>query len=486
MTSVQELLETLELAAARKNFRIKDYFKPYQKQMEFCDLGISKRERLLMAGNRTGKTFTGAFECACHLTGEYPDWWFGKRWDRPVEAWAAGVTALSTRDVVQDKLCGKPGNESAFGTGMIPKDAFVGKPTLARGISGLFDTILVKHVSGGNSVINLKSYEQGRDKWQGSTLDFVWFDEEPPMEIYNEGLTRLKEGGMVYMTFTPMEGMSDVVLSFIETDEAGSPKIRTKDEKGSQITSKGLVMMGLDDVTHFSEEDKKLRIDGYKPYEREARIRGIPILGSGRIFQVAEEMIIEDAISYIPDHWVFLWGIDFGIDHPFAASQIAWDRDADVIHVISTVRMKNAMILQHAAAIKPHGWIRVAWPQDGHQRDASDLQPLAKMYKTAGLRMLDRHAAFPDGSNSTEAGITEMDERMKTGRFKVARHLQDWFEEFRLYHRKNGLIVKVRDDLMSATRVAVMAKRFASAKMREPKPGDTGQKMAIGWDDEPW
>lgn len=478
MPTVQELLETLEFAAARKNFRIKDYFKPYPKQIEFCDLGIAKRERLLMAGNQTGKTEIGAYELACHLTGEYPDWWLGRRWDRPVKWWAAGVTGLTTRDVVQKKLCGEPGVDSKFGTGMIPKDAFVGKPSLARGISDLFDKIVVKHKTGGDSVLILKTYEQGREKWQGDTLDGVWFDEEPPPDIYNEGLTRLAEGGIAYMTFTPLLGMSEVVMSFIETSPDGTPQCKHSD--------KGLVTMTIDDVTHFSPEEKQKRISGYKDYEREARARGIPVLGSGRIFQVTEEMISEDAIPYIPDHWVMIWGLDFGIDHPFAASLIAWDRDADVIHVTACVRMRNAMILQHAAAIKPFGWIKVAWPQDGHQRDAGDLQPLAKMYKKAGLRMLGHHSTFPDGSNSTEAGITEMDERMKTGRFKVARHLQDWFEEFRLYHRKDGLIVKVRDDLMSATRVAVMAKRFATIRQREPKIGDNRQTMAIGHDDPPW
>jgi hypothetical protein len=87
--------------------------------------------------------------------------------------------------------------------------------------------------------------------------------------------------------------------------------------------------------------------------------------------------------------------------------------------------------------------------------------PLAAQYKKHGLVMLGDFAKWPDGSVSTEAGILEMAERFNSGRLKVARHLSDWLEEYRMYHRKDGQIVKMRDDLMSATRIAVMAKRDA-------------------------
>jgi hypothetical protein len=148
------------------------------------------RERLLIAGNQNGKTHIGAYEAACHLTGLYPDNWKGRRFDRPTRGWIAGETSLVVRDVQQKKLCGEPGVIDLFGTGMIPKDLFVDKPSLARGITDAYDTIQVRHVSGGVSVARFKSYEQGRTKFQGETLDWLWFDEEPPEDIYSEGLTR--------------------------------------------------------------------------------------------------------------------------------------------------------------------------------------------------------------------------------------------------------------------------------------------------------
>ena len=103
----------------------------------------------------------------------------------------------------------------------------------------------------------------------------------------------------------------------------------------------------------------------------------------------------------------------------------------------------------------------MAWPKDAADRDMGSGKPLSVQYKAHGLMMLPKFASWPDGSLSTEAGILEMQERMATGRFKVARQLSDWWEEYRLYHRRDGVIVKMRDDLLSATRVAVMAKREA-------------------------
>ena len=55
----------------------------------------------------------------------------------------------------------------------------------------------------------------------------------------------------------------------------------------------------------------------------------------------------------------------------------------------------------------------------------------------------------------------EMLDAMQTGRFKVAAHLENWFEEYRLYHRKDGKVEKIYDDLLSATRYAWMMRRFA-------------------------
>src|ERR1700722_1032762 len=184
---LKEILAGLEALDYRRTYQQFFEFKPYAKQKEFLDAGATFPERLLIAGNQNGKTHIGAYEAACHLTGLYPDWWQGRRFDKPTKGWIAGETSLVVRDVQQKKLCGEPGVDELFGTGMIPKELFVDKPSLARGVTDAYDTIQVRHVSGGVSVARFKSYEQGRQKFQGETLDWLWPDEEPPMDIYSEG-----------------------------------------------------------------------------------------------------------------------------------------------------------------------------------------------------------------------------------------------------------------------------------------------------------
>lgn len=169
-----------------------------------------------MAGNQLGKTFSGAAEAAIHLTGRYPDWWQGRRFDRPVRAWAGSETNEVTRDGVQRYLVGEPKNEQAWGTGIVPK-ACLKDWTRRQGVPNALDGIMVEHVSGGLSMLGFKSYDQGRTKWQGETLDFVWLDEEPDHDIYMEALTRTNAtGGFIYLTFTPLKGMSAVVDSYIQ------------------------------------------------------------------------------------------------------------------------------------------------------------------------------------------------------------------------------------------------------------------------------
>lgn len=452
-----EIVTLLEEKSKRKSEnKLKDY-KPYIKQKEFHAQIV--RERLLMAGNQLGKTVAGAFEMAMHLTGLYPEWWTGRVFDNPIAAWAGSVSTLATRDTVQRLVCGRPGK---LGSGSVPKSLIVDKKS-AMGTPDLLDHIKVRHVTGGESILAFKSYEQGREKWQGETLDIVWFDEEPAQDIYTEGLTRTNAtGGMTYMTFTPLLGMSDVVKRFLIDKPTGT----------------GVTTMTIDDAEHYTQEQRDAIIASYPAHEREARTRGIPTLGSGRIFAIPDEMIAIDPIE-IPAHWVQICGIDFGWDHPSAAVRLAWDRDDDVVYVTSAHRQREQTPLLFAATVKPWGdWLPWAWPHDGLQHDKGSGQALAEQYAAQGLKMHSDKATHPPadneaegtGGNGVEAGLMDMLDRMQTGRFKVFRHLNDWFEEFRMYHRKDGKVVKTDDDLLSATRYANMMKRHAITKPKPTQP----------------
>jgi hypothetical protein len=220
--------------------------------------------------------------------------------------------------------------------------------------------------------------------------------------------------------------------------------------------------MTIDDAEHYTPEQRKAIVDAYPAHEREARAKGIPVLGSGRIFPV-EEALITVAPFQMPAYWPRLGAMDLGWDHPFAAVELVLDPDADVIYVTKCYRASQETPILQAAALKPWGaWLPWAWPHDGNNETAAGGGvPLKKQYEDHGLNMLGARATFPDGSDSVFAGLTEMLDRMQSGRLKVFANLNDWFEEFRIYHRKDGKVVKMKDDLMAATRYGVMMIRHA-------------------------
>lgn len=197
----------------------------YPKHLEFFKAGARYTERLFLAANRVGKTIAGGFEGTAHLTGDYPEWWEGRVWNRPIRMWAAGDFNETTRDVIQKKMLGQVewhgDKKGVDGTGMVPRDTIHQDAiTWKAGVPDLIDTVRIDHknLSGtpdGTSTLGLKSYQQGRRSFQGTEQDVIWTDEEPPMEVYNEMLIRLMTtGGLAVLTFTPLQGWTDVVDSF--------------------------------------------------------------------------------------------------------------------------------------------------------------------------------------------------------------------------------------------------------------------------------
>lgn len=245
--------------------------------------------------------------------------------------------------------------------------------------------------------------------------------------------------------------------------------------------SRAVTRMTIDDAEHFTEEERAEIIASYPPHEREARVKGIPALGSGRVYPIAEEVIRTEPIQ-TPDWWWYIAGIDFGWEHPTAAVKLAHDRDADVIYVTHCYRRKEATPLEHAASLRPWGDQPWAWPADAYQRDKRSGGTLKEDYAASGLKMLNSHATHPDGGVGLEAGVMDILTRMQSGRFKVFSHLTEWFEEFRLYHRKNGIIVDKRDDLMDATRYAMMMRRYALPNWEDEEYEEArGRSEATGY-----
>ncbi len=480
-----ELIERIEIReelARRVKYNQLPLYDPYSKQREFHFGQFS--ERMLGAGNQTGKTFAGAREAAYHTTGLYPDWWEGQRFKKPTVGWVGGVSGEVIRDTTQKLLVGRMQDPESLGSEAIPKDRII-DTSKALGVKDLLDHIKVKHVTGGTSLIFFKSYEKGREKFQGETIDWVWLDEEPPPEIYSECMTRTNNGQLgqfIFITFTPLKGMTTVAYDFY----SGLNPV------------KHLTIMTIYDVDHYTDEEKASIVASYPAHEREARSKGVPTVGEGRIFLTPEDDIKHKMQSF-PEWWPHIIGHDFGYGqsdtaHPTALVWMCWDRDRDIIYIYDCCYVKKPTPIKVAGAIRGRSdsidWIPVAWPHDAMKASGGNEKgTMAELHRVQGMQMLDEHAKFEDGSNSVEAGIMDMDQRMQDGRLFIAAHLEEWFAEYRMYHRakpKNGsimsqpVIVKLRDDLMSATRYAIMCLRHAECRPREEDNEDFEEYSEVG------
>ncbi len=187
----------------------------YGKHLDFFSAGKIHRERLAIAGNRTGKTLLAAYEVTCHMTGWYPEWWPGRVFDitDQLEVWVAGETGKKTREVVQKMLFG-PVN--AMGTGMIPKTSIAARPRMKGGVPDAIDTAWIKHKNGKYSHLTFKSYEQGREGFDGDAIHIIWLDEETTTPIYTECLLRtMTTDGLIMSTFTPLSGITELIKTFL-------------------------------------------------------------------------------------------------------------------------------------------------------------------------------------------------------------------------------------------------------------------------------
>lgn len=189
----------------------------YPKHMQFFKAGTEHRERCMMAANRVGKTDAACYEVTCHLTGNYPKWWEGRKFHTPVDVWLCGDTSTTVRDILQKKLFGEYND---IGSGFIP-GVKIHKTTNKSGVREALDTFAVKHETGGRfdgfGTGVMKSYDQGRKSFQGGKPNIIVLDEEPPQDVYTECLLRtMTNDGMIIMTFTPLMGMTELIYTYME------------------------------------------------------------------------------------------------------------------------------------------------------------------------------------------------------------------------------------------------------------------------------
>lgn len=435
----------------------------YRRHLKFFELGSDAtcgRFRAFMAANRVGKTSSGGgYETFVHLTGAYPDWWTGHRFDGPIEAWAAGDTKETVRDIIQAKLFGPPGQVTQ---GLMPPE-FIGNYNLRPNSGGAIDTIRIKHASGGWSLLGFKSYDQKRLSFQGTEKHLIWLDEEAPEDIRDECVIRLMTTkGLLIETFTPLKGVTPVVLQYTgEGAEVDESQGVTRRE------NRVMVNAGWDDVPHLDEQSKRDILANTLPYLRDARQFGKPSLGAGAIYPVPESEILVDPFR-VPAEWPACYAMDVGWNRT-ACLWAAWDRDTDTVYLVAEYYRAQAEPPVHGAAIRAKGeWIPGVIDPAARGRAQDDGKKLIRLYKDMGLDL-------QPADNAVEAGLTDVWIRLSTGRLKVFKTLQHWRTEYRMYRRdEKGAIVDENDHLMDCMRYLIRSglKRARTRPMpRPPMPG---------------
>lgn len=475
----QEMARLIIAEEAKKPYRkFFDYYPEegalrrelYVKHMEFFKASADHTEIALIAANRSGKSLALGYAVTCHLTGNYPDWWIGRKFDEGITCWMAGEDAKTVRDSMQEILFGKPG---MLGTGLIPLENIEGKPAPRAGVPDGIDSALIRHKSGGISRIVLKAYDQGRESFQAAKVDVLGLDEEPPEDIYAEGLTRTmstdptKPNGLVLSAFTPLKGISKVVLMYLPGGKTGPI-----------APSRHVVTIGWNEVPHLSDKAKAAILDAYPLHQRDARSRGVPQLGSGAIYPVDEADLLVEPFE-LPGWYRCVYALDVGWNRT-AALWAALDPETDVLYIYSEHYMGQEVPSVHAASIQARGkWIPGVIDPAARGRSQHDGQRLFDAYVALGLNNLTL------ADNAVEAGIHTVYQRMASGRLKVFSTCQNFLAELRVYRRdEKGKVVKENDHLLDDCRY-ICVSGIQRARARPPETWDIKKKSGHSFEYNP-
>ncbi len=426
-------------------------FQPEEWQKNFYNLGLTNVARGLTAGNRCGKTFGISFEIACHLTGKYPAWWEGVKYDHATNVWAVGfsIEQMHNENCLVDLLTGAR-NPEQWGQGFIPRCDL---PTLDEvawesRVRGHVKEIWVKHVSGGLSKLSMKTYGQGQAAYMGAMPDFIAVDEEmKDGSLWGQLVARIikQDSGRITLTATPEYGNTDLIRLF--TDDDGPYR-------------RGWVAVSVWDCSHITPIDIDRMMQTYPPTEHDMRLRGIPKLGSGRVFPFENKDLQYDPAFEIPAHFKKVCAFDPGWQHPAAISWIAMDTETGDKYLYDCWRGSETTIGEVANILLAKGNVPLIVAHDAeNSTQAGGGEDIASQLRVYGVNVIGRFHNPPDvngrQNNHVAPGLSAMRQAMRDGVFQVKQTLTDWFSEFQLYrYTDKGKIYKVEDDLMDSTRMA--------------------------------
>lgn len=297
----------------------------HKKQVAFHK--CPKRNRWVFGGNRSGKTECGAVEAVYMARGIHPY----RENRKDTFGWVVSVSQQVQRDVAQSKILSYLDSSWIDDVTMLS-----GKKDNLR--HGVIDQIIVKNVFGGKSVIGFKSCDQGREKFQGSSLDYVWFDEEPPQDIYEECLMRvIDKCGDVFGTMTPLKGLT-FIYDEIYLNKGGSSEIWYE-------------FMDWDDNPYLSKDEIKLLSNSLSEDQLESRKYGRFKSNSGLVYPEFDENFHVVEPFDIPKEWQDTVSIDPGLNNPLSAHWYCVDFD-DNVYVCAEHFEAGKDVAYHSSEIK--------------------------------------------------------------------------------------------------------------------------------------
>lgn len=316
-------ISVLQSAKYLNTFYKLDLFEPYEYQLKWFRSGSTCLLRYLSAANQIGKTYGAAHEFAFHATGLYPSWWKGFRCGAG-SLWAVGVSAESTRKVLQKELIGTNDARSSvlFGSGSIPRELIVWDSIVRRGEALV--SLRVHHASGGESEIHFYSTTQDEAVFMGQKIVYAWIDEQSEKEIalIAQCTTRtINTGGCIAVTATPEIGVTE----FYE---------QCRDDTSGEIHFQNATW---DDAPHITAAVRASLLSRIPYYQRKLRSAGEPIMGVGKIYPFDDDYVTCAPFA-IPDHWIVLAGLDFGYtgeSDPSISVSAAYDPDTGKKYIFS-------------------------------------------------------------------------------------------------------------------------------------------------------
>ena len=339
------------------------------KQIEFHK--CLKRNRWVFGGNRTGKTECGAVEVIYMARGCSPY----RKNKKDTVGWVVSLSKQVQRDVAQKKILEYLNKEWIVEIVMLS-----GKRDYPE--SGVIDYIKIKNVFGGVSTIGFKSCDQGREKFQGASLDYVWFDEEPPYDIYLECRMRvLDKMGEIFGTMTPLKGLS-WVYDEIYLNSSNSVEVWYE-------------TMTWEDNPFLDKSEVEFFEQSLSSSDLESRKYGRFVSSSGLVYKEFDEQVNVIEPFNVPVEWYDNISIDPGLNNPLSCHWYAVDYDGNV-YVIREHFEKNKDVDYHAEKIKEI-CRELNWKQDYYgnyealidsaagQRTLNGLKSVAELFFERGI-----------------------------------------------------------------------------------------------------